>query len=109
MSGGRFDYEDSRLYDWSRQVRDDGNLLLADLLHDLGDLLHEYDLWKSGDTDRDDWLKAWADWQKKWMTGNPTELTMDSIRDSVRLMVWESLGKPADDEYERISEKMRRW
>ena len=50
MSGGHFDYMDRRLYEWSSQVRMDGNPLLADLLHDLGDLLHEYDWWKSGDT-----------------------------------------------------------
>ena len=52
MSGGHFDYADSMLYEWSQQVRRDGNPLLADLLHDLGDLLHEYDWWKSGDTNR---------------------------------------------------------
>ena len=48
MSGGHFDYTNSRLYEWSQQVRRDGNPLLADLLHDLVDLLHEYDWWKSG-------------------------------------------------------------
>jgi hypothetical protein len=24
-------------------------------------------------------------------------------------MIWESLGKPADEEYDRIEEKMRGW
>ena len=43
MSGGYFDYMDMKIYDWSRQVLHDGNPLLAELLHDIGDLLHEYD------------------------------------------------------------------
>ena len=109
MSGGHFDYADSRLYEWSEKVRWDGNPLFAVLLHDLGDLMHEYDWWKSGDTGREDWLKAWEAWQKKWMNGNLSELAVDSIKDSVRQMIWESLGKPADDEYKRIEEKMRGW
>ena len=109
MSGGHFNYADSRLYEWSQQVRRDGNPLLADLLHDLEDLLHEYDWWQSGDTGREKWLNAWESWQKKWMGGNPAEMTIDAIKDSVRQMVWESLGKPADKEYKRICEKMRGW
>ena len=109
MSGGHFDYDDSRLYEWSRQVRIDGNPLLADLLHDIGDLLHAYDWWKSGDSSRDDWLVAWEFWKKKWMDGNIADLTMDSIRDSMRQMIWESLGKPKDDEYDRIQKKLSGW
>lgn len=109
MSGGYFDYRDSQLYEWSRQVRQDGNPLLADLLHDIGKLLHEYDLWMSADSNRDRWLKAWESWQKKWIGSNPTELAVDAVKDTVRQMIWESLGKPADEEYDRIEEKMRGW
>ena len=109
MSGGHFDYMDRRLYEWSSQVRMDGNPLLADLLHDLGDLLHEYDWWKAGDTGREKWLNAWDAWKKKWMNGNATDLTIDAVRDMVRQMLWECLGNPADAEYERIKERMRSW
>ena len=109
LSGGHFDYENSRLYDWSVQVRTDGNPLLADLLHDIGDLLHEYDWWKSGDTSREKWLEAWKGWQEKWMKGSVKEMVIDSLKDEIRLMVWESLGKPEDREYERIEEKFRGW
>ena len=109
MSGGHFDYMDRRLYEWSSQVRMDGNPLLADLLHDLGDLLHEYDWWKSGDTGREKWLNAWDAWKKKWMNGNVTDLTIDAVGDMVRQMLWECLGNPADAEYERIKERMRSW
>ena len=109
MSGGHFDYADSRLYEWSQQVLHDGNPLLAELLHDIGDLLHEYDWWMSGDTGRERWLKAWTGWQRKWMNGNAVELSVDAIRDVLRHMIWESLEKPEDDEYDRISEKLRGW
>ena len=83
--------------------------MLADLLHDIGKLLHEYDWWMSADSNRDRWLKAWESWQKKWIGGNLTELAVDAVKDTVRQMIWESLGKPADEEYDRIEEKMRGW
>ena len=109
MSGGHFDYADSNLYEWSVQVRRDGNPLLAELLHDIGDLLHEYDWWQSGDAGRERWLKAWKCWQKKWMGGSVNEMAIDSIRDTLRQMIWECLGMPADEEYERIGKKIGEW
>ena len=109
MSGGHFDYADSRLYEWSAKVRRDGNPLLADLLHDIGDLLHEYDWWQSGDTGREEWLGAWNGWQEKWMKGYVKEMAIDSVRDAFRQMIWGCLGIPADEEYERIDGKMRGW
>ena len=94
MSGGHFDYVDKKLYNRSEQVRQDGNPLLAELLHDLGDLLHEYDWWISGDTGRERWLEAWTNWQNKWMNGDSSELSFDAITDVLRQMIWEGLGEP---------------
>ena len=109
MSGGHFDYADSRIYDWSAQVRRDGNPLFADLLYDIGGLLHAYDWWKSGDTGREEWLEAWKGWQEKWMKGAIKEMAIDSVRDEFRQLMWECLGMPADEEYDRIEEKSRGW
>ena len=109
MSGGYFDYADSKLYQWSAQVRRDGNPLLADLLHDIADLLHEYDWWQSGDSSRESWLKAWKHWQEKWMNGSVSEMAIDSVGDALRQMVWECLGRPTDEEYERIGKKFEEW
>ena len=43
------------------------------------------------------------------MNGNAVELSVDAIRDVLRHMIWESLGKPKDEEYDRIAEKLRGW
>ena len=43
------------------------------------------------------------------MKGSVKEMVIDSLKDEIRLMVWESLGKPEDGEYERIEEKFRGW
>lgn len=109
MSGGHFDYRNEDMYDWEKKVREDGNPLFANLLHDVADLLHEYDWWMSGDTPRDKWLEAWARWKEKWMKGDETTITLDSMRDQIRLMVWESLGKPENEDYERIRHELSGW
>ena len=71
MSGGCFDYLDSRLkqeiFGWSDKCR---NVLedveLSELIWDVLDLLHDYDWYVSGDTGEDTWLKAKSEFKKKW-------------------------------------------
>lgn len=46
---------------------------IADLLHDLSDLLHDEEWYKSGDTGRNDYLKSLRKFKKKWFKGSRNE------------------------------------
>lgn len=73
MSGGRFDYIDSRLkyeiFNWSDRysnVFEDREI--SELVWDVLDLIHDYDWYASGDTDEEDYLKAKSKFKKKWFS-----------------------------------------
>lgn len=75
MSGGHFDYVDSRLKDeifgWHN---DPYNALedreISELVWDVLELLHDFDWYKSGDTCKETYLKAKDAFKKKWFGGN---------------------------------------
>ena len=63
MSGGRFDYIDSRckseIFGWDdrfRNVFEDREI--SELIFDVFDLIHDYDWYASGDTGEGKWLTA---------------------------------------------------
>lgn len=71
MSGGRFEYTDSRLkteiFGWSdtpHNVFEDREI--SELVWDVLELIHEYDWYASGDTGEEDYLKAKEAFKKKW-------------------------------------------
>ena len=71
MSGGHFDYVDSRLkseiFGWSdtpSNVFEDREI--SELVWDVLDLIHAYDWYASGDTCKETYLKAKAEFKKKW-------------------------------------------
>lgn len=72
MSGGHFNYEDTRLkhevFGWGdswRNVFED--VEISELVWDILDLIHEYDSYVCGDTDKEDYLKAKAEFKRKWL------------------------------------------
>ena len=72
MSGGHFNYVDSHLkseiFGWGNKpsnVFED--VEISELVFDVLDLVHAFDWYKSGDTCRETYLKAKADFKKKWM------------------------------------------
>ena len=72
MSGGYFNYMDSQLksevFGWSDQwwnVFEDPEI--SELVWDIFDLMHDFDWYKSGDTCKETYLRAKADFKKKWM------------------------------------------
>ena len=72
MSGGRFEYIDSRLKDeifgWTDKpsnVFEDREI--SELVWDVLNLIHDYDWYASGDTCKETYLKAKAEFKKKWM------------------------------------------
>ena len=70
MSGGRFEYADMTAknmifnYDKCTNVFEDREI--SELVWDVFDLIHDFDWYKSGDTDKSDYLKAKRAFKKKW-------------------------------------------
>lgn len=70
MSGGRFEYADMTAknmifgYDRCTNVFEDREI--SELVWDVFDLIHDFDWYKSGDTDKSDYLKAKKAFKKKW-------------------------------------------
>lgn len=96
MSGGRFDYKDSSLKDeifgWTdkpRNVFEDKEI--SELVWDVLDLIHEYDWYASGDTAKETYLKAKAEFKKKWFSDR-------GIR--IRQIVDESIEQAKNELYE---------
>ena len=88
MSCGRFDYKDSALRDeifgWGDKpsnVFEDREI--SQLTWDLLDLIHEFDLYASGDTDKKDYLMAKDKFKNKWL-GNRGVRVKTIIDEAVR-------------------------
>lgn len=71
MSGGRFNYTDMTLKDeifgWTnkpKNVFEDKEI--SELVWDVLELIHKYDWYTSGDTSEETYLKAKAEFKKKW-------------------------------------------
>ena len=73
MSGGKFNYTDmslkSEIYGWTdapSNVFEDREI--SELVWDVLDLIHDYDWYASGDTRKETYLKAKAEFKKKWFS-----------------------------------------
>lgn len=96
MSGGRFDYVDGRLKDeifgWTdvpRNVFEDREI--SELVWDVLNLIHDFDWYASGDTCKETYLKAKAEFKKKWFGDR-------GVR--VRQIVDDALKQAKDELYE---------
>ena len=62
MSGGRFEYADmtakNMIFDYDKCTNVFEDREISELVWDMFDLIHEFDLYKSGDTDKSNYLKA---------------------------------------------------
>ena len=104
MSGGHFEYLDSSLknemFGWSdkpHNVLEDREL--SELTWDLLELIHEYDWYASGDTGKDSYLKAKAEFKKKWLSnrGVAVRRIVDTAIDEVRQELYETYGLVGGD------------
>ena len=98
MSGGRFNYADgnlkSEMFGWVDEpydVMEDEEI--SELVWDLLNLIHEFDYYGSGDTLREDYIKAKQEFKKKWF-GNRSERLeqivdkkIDQLREEVKEMI----------------------
>lgn len=106
MSGGHFEYLDSRLKDeifgWTNKptnVLEDREL--SELVWDVLDLLHEFDWYYSGDTSKEKYLEAKAKFKKKWLGGNRgvrIKRTIDAAIDEAKTELYETYGIEKDGE-----------
>lgn len=99
MSGGRFDYADSRLkneiFGWvdsPTNVFEDREI--SELVWDVLKLIHDYDWYASGDTSKETYLKAKAKFKKKWM---------DNRGVRVKRIVDEAIQRTKDELYETFA------
>ena len=99
MSGGRFNYADSRLkneiFGWSddpHNVFEDREI--SELVWDVLNLIHDYDWYASGDTCKDTYLKKKAEFKKKWFSNR-------GVR--VRRIVDDAVGELRRELYETFS------
>lgn len=96
MSGGRFCYIDgqlkSEIFGWTDKpsnVFEDREI--SELVWDVLDLIHAFDWYASGDTFKEPYLKAKAEFKKKWL---------DNRGVRVRRIVDEALKQTRDELYE---------
>ena len=103
MSGGRFDYLDSRLKDeifgWTdkpKNVFEDREI--SELVFDVLDLIHDFDWYYSGDTSKEAYLKAKAEFKKKWFSNRGVRIkrTIDTALNEARAELYETYGVEND-------------
>ena len=109
MSGGRFDYKDSSLkseiYGWTD---DPSNVFedreISELVWDVLDLIHDFDWYASGDTGKEDYLKAKAEFKKKWFSNRGVRVRriVDDAIQQCKTELYETFGfddgTPQNDE-----------
>lgn len=79
MSGGRFDYKDcslkSEIYGWADEpsnVFEDREI--SELVWDVLDLIHDFDLYASGDKGKEAYLEAKSKFKKKWFSNRSVRI-----------------------------------
>ena len=105
MSGGYFNYRDATLrdeiYGWSdtwHNVFEDREI--SELVWDILDLIHDYDWYTSGDTRRETYLKAKADFKNKWFNNRDVVVkrVVDTAIEEVKAELYETYGIKGDAE-----------
>lgn len=105
MSGGYFNYRDATLreeiYGWSdtwHNVFEDREI--SELVWDILNLIHDYDYYVSGDTAKDTYLKAKADFKNKWFDNRDivVKRVVDTAIEEVKAELYETYGIKGDAE-----------
>lgn len=106
MSGGHFEYIDSRLKDemfgWSdtwHNVMEDREI--SELVWDVLNLIHAFDWYRSGDNGEEDYLKAKDKFKKKWFGGNRGVRVRKIVDDALaetKAELYKTFGLPEDGE-----------
>lgn len=103
MSGGRFNYTDGTLkreiYGWvdrPHNVFEDREI--SELVWDVLELIHDYDWYASGDTGKETYLKAKAEFKKKWFSNRGVRIRriVDDAIEECKKELYDTFG--FDDE-----------
>ncbi len=106
MSGGVFGYSDAHakneIFGYDKKfsnVFEDREI--SELIFDVFDLIHDYDWYASGDTSEDTYLKAKAEFKKKWLKhdGERVKRVIDTAIDEVREELYKTYGVTQTDCY----------
>ena len=99
MSGGHFNYLDSQLkneiFGWvDRPTNVFEDLEISELVWDVLNLIHDYDWYESGDTCKETYLKAKAEFKKKWMDnrGVRTKRIVDETLQRTKAELYETFN-----------------
>ena len=102
MSGGLYDYRDSMLqsemFGWLDEGEPIPNVLedreISELTYELLNLIHIFDLYRSGDTGKDSYLKEKDKFKKKWLSnrGVRVKRIIDAGIDELRKELYETYG-----------------
>ena len=101
MSGGRFDYIDSRckdeIFGWADKptnVFEDREI--SELIWDVFDLIHDFDWYASSDTCEETYLKSKAAFKRKWLKNDSerVQMVIDNAIDEVRQELYKTYGVP---------------
>ena len=105
MSGGHFNYRDATLrdeiYGWSdtwHNVFEDREI--SELVWDVLNLIHDYDWYVSGDTGKDDYLKAKSEFKKKWFSnrGVAVRRIIDTAINELKQELYETYGMAGEQD-----------
>ena len=69
MSGGFFNYEDNKLFEFAIKIykeKDIEEKQLSQILKDLANVLHSYDWYISGDSSKEDFMKEYLKFLHKY-------------------------------------------
>ena len=98
MSGGRFEYLDSRLKseifgyftDKPSNVFEDREI--SELVWDVLNLIHTYDYYASGDTSKEKYLEKKAEFKKKWLNNRGVRVrrVIDEAIEEIRKELYET-------------------
>lgn len=105
MSGGYFNYLDRHLKNEIFSYSDSPHnaledLEISELTWDLLNLIHAYDLYVSGDTERGRYLKAKAAFRSKWLSSSAEtriKHIIDKALDELRQELYETYNVEGDD------------
>ena len=100
MSGGRFEYKDSALkneiFGWfaDKPTNAFEDREISELVWDVLDLIHEFDWYISGDTDKDKYLKAKSEFKKKWFSNRGVRVRhiVDDAISQCKTELYETFG-----------------
>lgn len=107
MSGGKFSYLDGRLKDeifgWEYKplnVFEDREI--SELVWDVLNLIHAFDLYQSCDTVKEIYLKAKAEFKKKWMSNRGVRIRriVDEAVKQLKDELYETFGLEEEKQYD---------